>query len=446
MTQVKQTGRAAGSLFEVSGLQSLSDEGCNLLLVSDRTLYLLERFARNEVNWEARYIDQLVGSDGYIPVTEASPDFDFVKNVARIFRLEMTDMSCEIVAAINGVAAALTQAQASSCGCQIGSDVDGDDGQEGGPLPGPVGGEPYVEADPITDRKCLASNYIHQSVRDVVNELKLNRADQYGFAGLAFVLSLLSTTVGALIAGPFGLLAGAVVGAFLAMATLLFKASFSLTLLEDAILADEAGAICTLYDATSASGARTAYTAHLSAEGATSLEIEFVEYLLTNNQLNLLFFGWGDSEDVIADVTPTHVCSSCPSEYGCPWEFAPWEGGVAGSGDVTKDGSTRTLSSRFAAGLHNLVVQMETTSGPPPGLDCDGEHTVNSKFELVSYSVPGAEFTTRNYAYWDGDQYTVGPNFPIVPDTTVYEGLYFQFTSVTSAFTVDIKLLPGNFH
>jgi len=217
--------------------------------------------------------------------------------------------SCSgLVSSINELKVALA---ANSCGCEIGSDVETSDGQEGGPLPDPIDGVAYEPASAIVDRKCLAANYVHQSVLGIVTELKDKRADQYGFAGLAFVLSVVATIVGTLLLGPFGLLIGAVSGSLLTMATLLFKASFSLLLLETAILADEDEAICTLFEATSAGQARTDYTDHLLANGATSLEVAFVDLLLTNNVVNLLFFAWGDSEDTISSVVPTSDCSTC---------------------------------------------------------------------------------------------------------------------------------------
>ncbi len=60
MTGIKQISRATGALFDVDGLQLLDDSNCNLLLVSDRTLYLLQQFALNEVNWLARYVEEYI--------------------------------------------------------------------------------------------------------------------------------------------------------------------------------------------------------------------------------------------------------------------------------------------------------------------------------------------------------------------------------------------------
>ena len=141
-----------------------------------------------------------------MPVFPAHADYDFVLGVIRAYRTEVTDLTCDLVEAINGLSATISGSAGNDCGCQIGTDVETTDGIEGGDLPDPVNGQAYEEPSAISDRKCKAANYIHQGVRDVVNELKLNRADQYAFAGLQFVLTLVTTIIGGLIAGPFGLL------------------------------------------------------------------------------------------------------------------------------------------------------------------------------------------------------------------------------------------------
>lgn len=307
--------RARGFVHDIERVVALSDEASNIRVLSDRTLYILQNLSGEDVTFLSRYGEIEIGGF-YLPVTEGSPEASDVYDAVNLIRKDLNNMSVEstlecICEQLQNIATSISEAQGESSSCTIGSDVETSDGEEGGDLPDPVNGIAYEEPSEITNRKCKAANYIHGSISDVVTELKLNRADQYGFAGLAFVLSLLSTVIGGLILGPFGVLLGAVVGSFLAMATLLFKASFSLTLLETAITGDEPGAICALYEATTASGARSDYLDILDDEGATSLEIEFVEHLLTNNLLNLLFFGWGDSEGVIDDATIIHDCSTC---------------------------------------------------------------------------------------------------------------------------------------
>lgn len=348
-----------GAIHDVARLKEMGDEPCNVIAVSEGTLNIIQNYAIDEVTFLSRYGVSFQGGD-YVPVDPAHPDYGFVLDTIRKYRLEVNDLTCDLVEAINGLSAVISGSSTADCACQIGSDVETTDGEEGGDLPDPVSGVEYAEPSAIEDRKCLASNYVHQSVRDVVNELKLNRADQYAFAGLQFVLTLVSTVIGGLIAGPFGLLAGAVVGEMLAMALGLFKASFSLTILLTAITADEETAVCVLYEATSASEARDAYLSVLDDEGATSVELEFVEHLLSNNVLNLLFFAWGDSEDVIADVTPEIDCAVCACDTPGSYDFA-WGSVVVGTANV--EGEDFTVRTEFDSTWHRIILTLTPAGG-----------------------------------------------------------------------------------
>ncbi len=353
MTTIRDINSVHGSVLDLPHALSLSDDDCNVLFCSSRTLYFIQAFGRGEMNFVARYSTEFLDGNRYV-LAETSTDLDNINDIGNAYELEVVDMSCDVVVALNEIASVLSAGQNNDCGCNIGVDVETTDGEEGGPLPDPVAGIPYEAASAITDRKCLAANYIHMSIRDVVNELKMNRADAYGFAGLSFVLALVATVVGGLILGPFGLLIGAVAGGFLAMALQLFKGSFSLTLLLTAINSNDQDAVCALYNAGTADAARTAYQSYLTAGGATSLEIEFVQYLLSTNLLNLLFFAWGDSEATISAVVPVATCTACVGT--CAWAFVTGRG----TGDLTMDGSQRTLSSVPVTGGHAIFIELPT--------------------------------------------------------------------------------------
>ncbi len=367
-----------GFVHDIGQVETLSDEANNMRLLSDRSLYLLQNLSGLDVTFLSRYGEILTGGY-YLPVEEGSSEASTVEGAIDIIRRDLNDMSVEetlecICEQLQSIAASASGGQAADCACQIGSDVETTSGEISGPLPDPVNGVPYEDISATPTRKCKAANYIHQGVRDVVNELKLNRADQYFFAGLQFVLTLVTTVIGGLVAGPFGLLVGAVAGASLGMALGLFKASFSLTLLLTAITGDEQAAVCALFSAISAEGARSDYTDVLIAEGATSPEIEFVEYLLSNNVLNLLFFAWGDSEEAIDDVVVEQSCASC--EEACGWYFHL----DRGSGDLTADDSERTLTGVAFAGGYTCQIYIDDSV---PTRGCGA---VNRIYEVVSVS------------------------------------------------------------
>lgn len=425
--------RARGFVHDIQSVASLSDVANNARLLSDRSLYILQNLSGEDVTFLSRYGDIL--TEGYYdPVEEGSSEAETVYDAINLIRRDLNDMAVEqwlecMCEQLQSIAGSISAAQTGDCACNIGSNVETTDGEEGGPLPDPVNGVPYEAADPIVNRKCKASNYIHKGVKDVVNELKLSRADSYGFAGLSFVLGLVATIVGAFFLGPFGLLLGAVAGAFLAMATMLLNASFSLTLLYTAITADEDGAVCALYFATSASEARDDYLAHLQAEGATAPELLFVGYLLTNNLLNLLFFAWGDSEAVI-DITPIiHDCT-CECEFDFVW----------GTGTPTYDGVEFVLSSEdVGGGFYSIKLLVPCNGG------CAGNWCAEFTATTIDLN-PGDTWTRRvrnikdvacGASPWSDFAWPASPAFPPLDDPVLMSE--FQFTD-DSPFTVSMKI------
>lgn len=332
-----------GAIHDVARLKAMDTELCHVIGVSETTLNIIQNYAIDEIAFLSRFGVEFSGGE-YVPVDSSNPDFDFVLDVMRRYRLEVNDLTCDLVGAINALTVVLNQSMQISCGCEIGQDSDAEDGQEGGGLPDPIGGIAYEAADPITDRKCIAANYIHDQVRDVIEELNLKRVDDYAYFGLVALIPIITGIIGGIAFPPFGILIGLVAGGMIDLALGLWKVSFDLGVLEAAILADEAGAVCALFNSTSAAAGRDAYASHLIAEGATSAETAAVAYLMPNSVMNLLFFAWGDSEATLSAYTPTIDCSTCPPP---PCALRPiFVNGVDhGSGDYTKDESDRTLSS-----------------------------------------------------------------------------------------------------
>lgn len=442
--------RSAGFVHDIAKVSSLTDEQLNLRLLSDRSLYILQNLSELDVTFISRY-GEILGGGFYNPVQSGTSEAGEVETAIDIIRRDLNDMSIEdtlacVCDSLKDISAGITAALGASESCEVGTDVETTDGQEGGPLPDPVNGLDYSAADPIVDRKCLAANYIHQSIVAVISDLKLKRADQYLVSGLAFVLQLTSTIlVGAILTGPFALLIAAVAGAMVGLAVLLLKASFSLALLETALLSDEAGAICALFEATTADGARTNYTTHLLGEGATSAEIAAIEYFLPNNILNLLFFAWGDSEAAISAVTPTHDCSTC-SVGGCQWKFSTEFPGVpTGSGSLLKDGGSRVLTAEIHTDLvYRIYLELETTTGFP-GQACDGDVFVNSEIVITSIDPPGTEVLLgeRVMRWWNGAVWsTANLPFPISSDPDI--DIAQMWLSGSSPFTITCELTPGN--
>jgi hypothetical protein len=359
-----------GFVHDIDFVDTLSTVPENLRLLSDRSLYILQNLSGYDATFLSRY-GTIESNNTYIPVVSGTGNAEIVDQTVDVLRRDINSMAIEdtlecICAQLKIIAAGAGAGSVISDECVIGSDEESPDGAEGGSPPGEVLGVPYVAPDLIADRKCIAANYIHDTVRDVVIELDNKDADDYAFAGIGFVLEIVSTVIGGLVAGPIGALAGAVVGSFLTMALALYKASVSLADLRTAILADEESAVCSLYNSITADGARSAYGSHLLAQGASSSEVAFVQNLLSNNVTNLLFFGWGDSEDYLSSYTATVDCSGCGSE-DLPWSYSVIGGEDMGSGSLARDGQQRTLTSVLRPGTSYYALYLQLPDEPPYG-------------------------------------------------------------------------------
>jgi hypothetical protein len=439
-----------GFVQDIEQVKALSDEFSNIRLLSDRSLYLLQNLSGTDCTFYNRY--GTIDNDGfYTPVLDGTPDAEVVDSAVDILRRDLNSMALEdtlqcICDRLGEIAGTLSGASNDACSCDIGSDVETTDGQEGGPLPDPVNGVEYTAPDPIVDRKCKASNYVHGGLKAVVQQFDENSVTTLAFGGLALVLTVVSTILTGAVFGPFGVLVGAVVGAALSLSTLLFKDQVDMGDLLTYIEADEAGAICALYNAASASGARSAYSAHLDGQGASELMVEFVELIFSNNLLNLLFFEWGDSATAIEAATIIHDCSGC-GFVQC--EPAPIEiNGVRhGSGDYTADDSTRTLSSVQdpVSLLHYISFHVE---GWYPAATCaaiDGLCGVKQNFQINVQSYAGYNFAGHSGNWLCDAGVSIAPEIvgSGLPNPI---GSYARTTGIewvsTTPWTMDVKIRP----
>lgn len=352
MTAVKQTSRVNGSLFDVDALQVLSEENCNLLVVSDRTLYLLQRFALNEVNFVARYVEEYVGPDGYIPVTLSSPDLDFVQTVARLFRLEVSDMSCDIVAAIGSLTSAI---MATSCGCEVGQGSDTSDGERGGSVPDPVGDIVYEEPAAVTDRDCKAANLVHFTLKDTFTELDRYNVDDMSTLGLVLVIGTVSGIIASVVATPMVGVLVAVAGMLAAFSARLIGVSISLADIVTAMEDGEEDLVCALFASSLASTARADYLSQLEAHGASSIEAALVGLLMTNALLNILYFDTPDTAAFWSSYTAPVDCLPCSGFERI--EFFKFGGGG--------DQGTFIGSNRFEVGDTVIVQSVAEEPGCP---------------------------------------------------------------------------------
>lgn len=326
-----------GSIFDVAALSEISEDDCHVLFVSGRTLYLMQHFARNEVNWLSRYSEGQVSELWYLPVDlDSAETLDLVEDIARNYRLEVSMNCAEIIEAIGGLVTQLglinTNLQgAISCGCD--GDTFDHNPLDYEDVENP--GEEYLE------QRCRVANVLHDRIR--------NFAATIDTLGIVHLLNLgvgTATAIvgGLVVAGPAGwgtlLVVGVVSGILLLLNELSVGALGSLVTEMDE---NQDDLICALYNAADAEQARTQYLEILDGQGVNAAVQQIVAFMLTNTVTNQLFAPTGSyigGSDWLNDgFTPTD-CAGCVEDSLSFIEI----GGVAcGTGSLAATGALRDL-------------------------------------------------------------------------------------------------------
>lgn len=360
-------------------------------------------------------------------------------------------ISCDLGSKFDALIAAINRLSASSCGCEVGSGADAGSGEEGGTPPGPIAGVPYEEAETITDRKCKAANYIYQSVADAVYLLDVNHVDDYAYAGVGFVVTVISAIMVGAILGPFGALLGAVVGVVLAMASLLLFGTVNLDDVWEALDTNADYLVCELYGATTADNARTAFLAVLSAYGLAGDGLALVELLIPNSVLNLLFFEWADSASIIDEQEIIHECAcldNCDLKYRLMGESGTIE---AGSGSLVDDTTTRTLTAvnlpstpywyvSFQLGPQSTLNGVDDQSNLPTYEECG--YQFNKYLNIVSVSASNVYgYALRRQT--DGGFNTVLWGTYMTGSQEIGNVDCIDLVKTGGGFSVDVAISPG---
>lgn len=92
--------RPRGSVHNVAkALDLQSSEHCNVLLVSDAALYVIQNWVALDLEFKARWADEIF-DHGYIPISEESVNYAAWVDLIEQIQGEAIDMSCEIVGAL----------------------------------------------------------------------------------------------------------------------------------------------------------------------------------------------------------------------------------------------------------------------------------------------------------------------------------------------------------
>jgi hypothetical protein len=88
--------RPRGSVHNVDHALALAESGCNILIVSDATLYAIQNLVALDLTFMSRWADQIFDF-GYNPITPDSANYDQWVDLVHQIQSEVVDMSCEIV-------------------------------------------------------------------------------------------------------------------------------------------------------------------------------------------------------------------------------------------------------------------------------------------------------------------------------------------------------------
>lgn len=338
---VRRISRADGFVHDIETIKVLSTEQCNIRVLSDRTLYILQNLSELDVTFESRY-GVILANDLYEPVRLYTDDGLVQEQTVDIIRRDLTDMTIEdtliclcdeakaISGTLTGVVAAINSLKTAGCGCEVGEASDGESGTEGGAPPAPVGSITYSFPAEIDDRKCKAANSIHFFVRDLIEQLDDAGADNYGVLGLGIVISAVVGVIGSVATSPVGGLVLAVAGLVATFAAALVGIETDLSVIKDVLDENEDDLICALLSAVTADDARDAYESILVADATLgSVAIGMVMLLFTNSMVNVLFFETEDSEAFLDSYTPPNDCSACATTFSHTFLFDVTDGGWA---------------------------------------------------------------------------------------------------------------------
>jgi hypothetical protein len=352
--KTKRYNRTSGALHDLTAILEYPADDCNVLLVSSRTLAILHNYALGEVNWYARYyVSRLPG--GYVTVPDKldveALDID---ELARNYRLEVQDMSCDLTAAlaaitsaINNLAEKVSQQQTFDLCCPDGAGTEPPMGEvDISDTPIGPGEEHETLADYYT-AKCNTANWIVDDLILLITDFQLRDIQDLAAGSVTIAWAMVGVAIAA---SGVGALTGAVVGLLGAIVSLVLgPVIFDLGDLVTVLNALRDDLKQALFCSNSNSDARSRFLAELEGEGLSLLEVEFVSLFLNNNVLSVLFRPTEESKLYDGE----YDCEDCPTSG--LWMISPigmfpttWDFGstiFTGAGTVDNSGETFQINS-----------------------------------------------------------------------------------------------------
>lgn len=353
-TNVRDINSVRGTVLDLPDLMSLQSDDANLLCVSTRTLAIIQAYSRLEVSIQARYARQILSGNQYV-IADEPDELDDIEVVSNAFQLEVIDVTCDIVEAINGLTAVLQQTR-QDCGCNVGEGPDNEAGESGGSVPGDVGSIVYSEPVAITDRKCKVSNLTFETLLNIFQELDDHRVDELGAVGMIAAIGLVSALIASVVATPITGVVVGVAGVLAALVARIIGITIDLGTVVQVLTDNAPALVCSLYSNSSVDDASGAFEAILVADGGlTSAEIATVMLPFTNAWLNTLFFDVEGLSDFLDTYVGPYDCSSCAGTFPVIWSF-----GSGFEGWTFEDASTPPASASRAFSPGEIVTTLNT--------------------------------------------------------------------------------------
>ncbi len=187
---LKNVSKTAGAVHQLDHLESIAgDTDCYALLVSSTTLAMIQAVAENEINYLSRYTRVIQDKGFYAPVLSGTPDAVIAEGFIDLFSVEVFDMGCDLVGAMEQVESAIRAQTLAMISMGL-VDGDGDNDIHTPTDPGMEGSPPptgYKVWDGISGTKCKGIHILIDDTVTAINELATFELDELLLVGLQWV-------------------------------------------------------------------------------------------------------------------------------------------------------------------------------------------------------------------------------------------------------------------
>lgn len=369
--------RPRGSVHDLQHALSLAESGCNVLVISDASMYVLQNWLDLDLTFAARWADTL-DDQGYTPIDSQSPNYAAWRNLVEQIQSEVRDMSCDIVPYLERIATALESLQPETStwdevltdlllplteiatGADVLALTSAIQGQDT-LCCGSVADLPYFDETPSADPNPNTSTFCDRAwsfarnwddaVSEVVAKAYLGTTLSMGL--VAAIVALISLPVAA-IAAIATIAAGAVLD--------ISKEDF-LSVIDD-LVSDIA---CAIYNSADASSAKGAIDSFIEAAGLPSVAEDLLKLSISMDALNAIF---GETYPIRSDSSGSD-CEQCLGDFTClsfgahTYDFAEMPGHDCGSFNWSSEGhdAAGSIHLFISTGCESEIAQTELFSG-----------------------------------------------------------------------------------